>query len=108
MSSSSKTVKKNDAKQRSMDDFMKNNAYQKQSKKYRVLTRKLAICVATTNMANSITEFREFVEELDPKYTNMPRRTALNNEIDKVLFELKQKITCLLQNARKINLTAAI
>ena len=31
-SSSSKIVKKNDAKQRSMDDFMKKNAYQKQSK----------------------------------------------------------------------------
>ena len=38
----------------------------------------------------------------------MPRRTALNKEIDKVLFELKQKITCLLRNARKINLTADI
>ena len=33
---SSKVVKKNDAKQHSMDDFMKRNAYQKQSKKYKV------------------------------------------------------------------------
>ena len=90
---------------------MKKNAYQKQSEKYRVLTRKLAICVATINMANCTTEceeFREFVEGRDPRYTNMPRPTALNKEIDKVLFKLKQKITCLLQNARKIYLTADI
>ena len=108
---SSKAAKTKDIKQRTLDDLMKRNAYQKDSKKYTVLTRKLAICVATTNMANSITdnaEFREFVEELDPRYTSMPRRAALNKEIEKVFIELKQKITSLLHNARKINLTADI
>ncbi len=61
---SSKAAKTKDIKQRTLDDLIKRNAYQKDSKKYTVLTRKLAICVATTNMANSITdnaEFREFV-----------------------------------------------
>lgn len=108
---SSKVEIPKDNRQRSLDDLMKRNAYQRHSKKYNALTRKLAICVATTNMPNRITdneEFREFVEELDPRYTTMPRRAALDKEIEMILVEIKQKIKALLQTARKVNLTVDI
>lgn len=103
--------RKKDAKQGSLDDLLKRNAYGKDSKKYKTITRKLAICVATTNLPNSITdneEFREFVEELNPLYTSMPKRTALDTEINKIHVEMQQKIKTLLSTAKKINLTADI
>lgn len=62
-------------------------------------------------MPNRITdneEFRDFVQELDPRYSSMPRRGALNKEIEVIMVEMKQKIKALLQTARKINLTADI
>ena len=102
---------RNDSRQRTLDDVMKKTAYQKDSKKYKAVTRKLAICVATTNMPNRITdneEFRDFVQELDPRYSSIPRRGAPNKEIEVIMVEIKQKIKALLQTARKINLTADI
>lgn len=41
-------------------------------------------------------EFTDFVEELDPRYGNMPRRGTLDREIEMVMVEVKQKIKVLL------------
>ena len=62
-------------------------------------TQKFAIFVGSSNVA--IVENFEFVdllETLDPRYP-VPGRTALSNELNCVLSELKSKITTHLESA---------
>ena len=84
--------------------------YSKENEKYRKITRKLAIFIGTSNVANSIVEsleFCEFVSELDQQYP-VPGRAAISSEMDKVLFDMKQQITGKLAAARRINICVDI
>ena len=52
-------------------------------------------------------EFRALLAQLDDRY-RVPGRTVINHEMDKLLIELKGKITLKLQDARKISMCADV
>lgn len=84
----------------------KHTAYTKDSQQYKAITRKLAIFIGSSNVANRIVENLEFVDLLktmDPRYL-VPKRTALNRELNCVLIELKAKIMAFLEGANKISI----
>ena len=84
--------------------FTIDTLYSKDSHQYKAVTRKLAIFVGSSNVANTIVENYEFVdllEALDPRYP-VPGRTALSKELNCVLIELKAKITTHLESANKM------
>ena len=75
--------------------------------RYQNISRKLAIFIGTSNVLNSLvsnTEFRDFVEELNPKY-DIPGRAAMSKALDLLLMEMKGKISAGLNDSGKIALT---
>ena len=84
--------------------------YDKESRKYRDITRKLAVFIGSCNVPNSLVEneeFRSFVQVLDPRY-HVPGRARICKEIDQVLLGLKAKIQEFIADAQKITLCADI
>ena len=84
--------------------------YKKDSDKYRGISRKLAIFIASSNVSNSVVEnleFRDLLHTMDSRY-QMPSRSAISKEIDKVLIELKAKIGSYLEEANKVSICADI
>lgn len=86
------------------------NAYGKESDRYKLITKKLAIFIGSTNTAYNMVEnleFKDFVHTMDRRYT-VPGRAAIRNEIEKVVIELKAKIGSFLQESKKISICADI
>ena len=86
------------------------SAYRKDSDRYQLISKKLAIFIGSSNVSNSIVdnlEFRDLLFALDGRYT-MPGRAAMMKEIDKVVIELKAKISSYLQEASKVSICADI
>ena len=82
--------------------------YKKESERYRIITRKLAIFVGSNNVANSIVESPEFTDllrTLDAKY-KVPGRKVVGQETKKVLIEIKAKASAFLQEAAKVSICA--
>ena len=79
----------------------------KDSVRYQSISRKLAIFIGASNVPNSLvsnTDFRDFVEELNPKY-DIPDRAAMSKALDLLLMEMKGKISAGLNDSGKIALT---
>ena len=74
--------------------FNRHTVYPKDSNQYKAITRKLAIFVGSSSVANSIVENLEFVDLLNtinPRYS-VPGRAAIHRELDLVLIELRANI----------------
>ena len=70
-----------------------------------MITQKLAIFIASSSVPNSIVEneeFRSLILTLDPQY-QVPSRTLISVEIDRVLLDLKEKIQLYLMDAQKVS-----
>ena len=92
------------------ESFQSKSVYSKDSVRYRLICRKLAIFIGSTNIANSIVEnieFKDLLHAMDARFS-MPGRSAISKEIDKVVIELKAKIGAYLLEARKISICADI
>ena len=77
--------------------------YRKESDRYQAITKKLAVFVGSSNVANSIVqspEFKDLLNTLDGRY-KMPGRSAISNEVGKVLIEIKARASAFLQEASK-------
>ena len=84
--------------------------YDTQSSRYRMITRRLAIFVGSTNVPNSLVEnveFQSLLETLDPRYP-VPGRTLIGKEIDRVLLAMKTNVEMFLSEAHKISLCSDI
>ena len=78
--------------------------YNRVSKKYLDITRKMAIFVGSCSVPNSIVEndeFRSLVEALDSRY-HVPGRTKITKEIDQVLLDMKSTILEIFSHAHKL------
>ena len=67
-----------------LGSLQKAKPYDKESPRYKDITRKLATFVAAGNVANRIVEcdeFRELLSQLDPRYS-IPGRAALDKEME--------------------------
>lgn len=92
------------------ESFTKQAVYSKESQQYKWITRKLAIFVGSSNVANLIVEnleFKDLVHALDPRYP-VPGRTTINKELDQVLIELRAKISIHLQSANLMSICCDI
>ena len=86
------------------------STYAKTHQRFMAITRKLAIFVGTTNVPNSIVEnlaFKDLLHTADPRYL-VPSRTVISKELENVYIELKAKMSCFIQEANKIGLTADV
>lgn len=84
--------------------------YKKDSTRYKRITQRLATFVASANVANIVTEsegFRDLVMELDPRYT-VPTHTALDQEMESLLIELKRRVAAKFQGSGKVALCTDI
>ena len=84
--------------------------YERDSDRYKKVTRRLAVFVGATNVANTIVdtpEFKELLLELDPRYPT-PGRAAVSREIDKVLIQLKANVGTYIAQAKKVSICADI
>ena len=86
------------------------NTYGKESDRYKLITKKLAIFIGSTNAAYNMVEnleFKDFLHAMDSRYT-VPGRAAIGKEIEKVVIELKANIGSFLQESKKISICADI
>ena len=84
--------------------------YDRNSERYKNITKRLAVFVGSSSMPNSIVEnveFQQLIKSLDPRYP-LPSRALLGKELDKVLIDLKAIIHTYLPAARKVSLCADI
>ena len=84
--------------------------YHKESERYKVIIRKLAIFVRSVNAPNSLVTKPEYCDPLttaNPRYI-VPGRTTLSRETNEVLVDCKANISPYLQDARKASITADI
>ena len=84
--------------------------YFKESDRFKKITKKLAVFVGGSNVANRIVEsaeFRDLLNTLDGWY-KVPGRAAITKEVGKVLIEIKAKATTFLQEASKVSICADI
>ena len=82
--------------------------YDRESKKYHEITRKMAFSVGSCSLPNSIVEndeFRSLVEALDSLY-HVPGRAKITKEIDQVLLDMKGTIQEIFSHAHKMSLCA--
>lgn len=92
------------------ESFSSQTVYSKESDKYKAITRKLAIFVGSSNVANSITEnleFKDLLHTMDPRYP-VPGRSSIHKELDKVMIELKARISAHVQSANMIGICCDI
>ena len=86
------------------------NVYKKEHSCYKEISRKLAIFIGSTNTPTSIVEnleFKDLLHTMDSSYP-VPGRVAIGKELDKVMIELKAKISSYLLEANKISICADI
>lgn len=80
------------------------NAYNKESDQYRNISRKLAIfLIGSTSLPTSIVEnleFKDLLYTMDSRYI-VQGRVAIRKELDKVVIELKAKISSFLLEVNK-------
>ena len=84
--------------------------YSSNSDRYRLITKKLAIFVGSTNVPISIvenSELRLLMKVLDPRY-EVPGRTLMGRCLDTLMVELKASIQQYLSAAQRISLCADI
>ena len=84
--------------------------YERGSERYQKITRKLAMYVASNNVAISVVENEDFMSligALDSRY-GLPGRTALNKEIDKLVLEMNEKVSKYISEAKTVHLCADI
>ena len=84
--------------------------YKKDSEQHKLLTRKLAVFVGSSNVANRIVEsleFRDLLHCLDHRY-QVPGRAAVKKELLQVMIELKAKVSSYIQEANKVSICADI
>ena len=97
--------------QRTLGEIVKSQRkYEKESLKYQTITQKLAIFIASSSVPNSIVEneeFRSLILTLDPRY-QVPSRSLISVEIDRVLLDLKEKIQSYLMDAQKVSICADV
>lgn len=90
------------------DSFKLGKHYDKSSSRNLEITRKLAIFVGSSNVCLNIVEnleFRDLLSTLDSHYS-APSRTLIVKEVQKILIELKAKISSYLDQARKVSICA--
>ena len=83
--------------------FGRHTVYPKDSNQYKAITRKLAIFVGSSSVANSIVENLEFVDLLNtinPR-SSVPGRAAIHRELNIVLIELRAKITTHIESSNR-------
>ena len=97
--------------QRTLGEIVKSQRkYEKESLKYQTITEKLAIFVASSSVPHSIVEndeFRSLILTLDPRY-QVPSRTLISVETDRLLLALKGKIQSYLIDAQKVSICADV
>ena len=84
--------------------------YISDSQNYKIITRKLAIFLGSSNVANSLVvspEFQSLLNSLNLRY-QVPGRSVIDKEINMVFMELKAILEVLLQQSSKISLCADI
>ena len=87
-----------------------NKPYESNSRKHQAITLCLATFIGANNVALSLvdnSEFRELIEELDPRYT-VPHRKKMGIEIERVYQNVKAKISESLKGANKISICTDI
>ena len=96
---------------RKLGEVLKNiKKYEKGSMQYQLITRKLAIFIASSNAPNSLVEneeFRSLIQTLYYRY-DVPPRAQIGQEIDQILLELKGNIQSYLVKAQKVNICANV
>ena len=84
--------------------------YDPASARSQMITRKMAMFIATSNVPNSVvenTEFRLMVEALDPRYST-PSRTKMAKELDLLMDDMKAKVSIYMDSSQKISVCADI
>ena len=84
--------------------------YKKDSDQHKLLTRKLAVFVGSSNIANRIVEsldFWDLLHCLDHR-CQVPGRAAVKKELLQVMIELKAKASSYIQEANKVSICADI
>lgn len=84
--------------------------YDKESDRYKLIIRKLAIFVGCTNVPNRIVEspeFRDLLITLDRRFV-APGRASISKELDKVMADLKAKIVNALKDSQRVSICADI
>ena len=84
--------------------------YSSSSDRYKLISKRLAIFVGSTNVPISTvenSELRSLIGVLDPRY-EVPGRTLMGKCLDKLMLELKANIQQYLSTAQRISLCADI
>ena len=81
--------------------------YERGSERYQKITHKLAMYVASNNVAVKNEDFMSLFGDLDSRY-GLPGRTALNKEIDKLVLEMNEKVSKYISEAKTVHLCADI
>ena len=92
------------------ETFKYRSAYSKDSHRHCLISKKLAIFIGSSNVPNSVVqnlEFKDLLYTVDSRYT-IPGRAAMGRELNKVMIELKAKISSYLLEANKVSITADI
>ena len=89
---------------------MSGKHYDKESQRQIEITKKLAIFVGISNVPYRIVEsleFRDLLTTLDSRYS-VPGSTLIVKEVQKILIELKAKISFFLAEANKVSIRADV
>ena len=92
------------------ESLAKKNLYSKDSVRYKLITRKLAIFVGSTSVANRIVEnleFRDLLSAMDDRYP-VPGRNSIQRELDQIMIEIKAKISAYIESANSVSITCDI
>lgn len=92
------------------ETLAKRTVYSKDSPRYKQVTKKLAVFVGASNVPNSLVEsleFKDLIATLDPRYP-VPGRGVISEEIEKILIELKAKMSTYISSANKIAITCDV
>ena len=93
-----------------LESFQGKRSYNKESDRYKVITKKLAIFIGSTNVAIGLVEnpeLRSLIETLDPRY-QVPGRALMGKRLDMLMEELKSNVQQCLSTAQHVSLCADI
>ena len=92
------------------ESLEKKNLYSKHSPRYKLITRKLAIFVGSSSVANRIVEnleFHDLLSAMDKRYS-VPGRSSIEKELDQVIIELRAKVSAYIESANAVSITCDI
>ena len=92
------------------ESLAKKNPYSKDSPRYKLITRNLAIFVGSFSVANRIVEnleFRDLLSAMDERYP-VPGRSSIQRELDQIMIELKVNISAYIESANAVSITCDI